>query len=195
MRVVSAERLRAGLRPRAALLPGILGMTLLWWLPAAFVVGLGDLASGCTPLGCLGTFWDDLWPGALVYLALTYPLGALTTVVLERLEVPRRAPWLFDPPTRVWQTVAGLASLGIVLLGLAAGRALFTEVGRWLLYTLWVPLFDAVVLLGLLSDPGGPTSIWPAVAVGLPVVGFQVCWWYGLGYASVRVVRRLGRLP
>lgn len=194
MRVVSVERIRASLRPRVALLPGILTMTLLWWLPAAFLVGLGDLGSGCTPLGCLGRFLDELWPGALLYLALTYPLGALTTVVLERLDMPRRAPWLFEPPTRVWQAVVGFATLGSVLLGLAAGRALFTEVGHWFLFTLWVPLFDAVVLLGLLGDPGGPTSIWPAIAVGLPIVGFQVCWWYGLAYATVRGARVLARL-
>lgn len=174
------------LRPRRELAPGLLATLLVWALPAMLLT-MGDVQPGCTPLGCLEGFLDLLFPGSWVYIFLTYPIAAVVTAGMERAGLDTYVPWLFAPTPGVAWTAVGVGVFGLVLFGLASGNALFTGVGRWVLYTLFVPVFDAVLVVSLATSDHGIRSIWPTIAVGIPVVICQVLWWYGIAHGAVKI--------
>lgn len=189
---VFAETIPRWLRPRRQLAPVLLATMLVWTLPATLLT-MGDVQPGCTPFGCLEAFLDLLFPGSWLYLALTYPTAAVVTAGVEHVELDEYAPWLFAPTPGVARTAVGVGLVGIVLFALAGGNALFTWVGRWVLYTLFVPVFDAVLMISLVTSDHGIRSIWPTIAVGIPVVICQVCWWYGIAHGVVMIRQRIRR--
>lgn len=189
---MSAEGVKRWLRPRRELAPTLLATLAVWALPAILIT-MGDVQPGCTPTGCLQEFLGRLFPGSLVYLVLTYPIAAGVTVGVERRRLDTLAPWLFSPSSSVAKTAVGLGIPALLLMGFAGGHALFTPVGKWILYTLFVPVFDALLALRLFTAEPGIRSIWVTIAIGLPVVICQVCWWYGIAHMLVASRRRLRR--
>lgn len=180
------------LRPRRELAPVLLATLLLWALPAILLT-MGDVQPGCAPFGCLEAFLNLVFPGSWLYLALTYPVAAVMTEGVEYAGLDTYAPWLFAPRPGVARTAVGVGVVGIMLFGLAGGKTLFTGVGRWVLYTLFVPVFDAVLMISLLAPDIGTQSIWPTIAVGIPVVICQVSWWYCIAHGVVKIRQRIMR--
>ncbi len=127
-------------------------------------------------------YWQFIFIGGLIYLALSLPMGRFARRVEERLRsvtfVPRTDPIVATVQVLIASTLIGLL-VGVLAVGFSFG-ALFGAIGQWIAavgLVLLIMLVVLVVLGGIISLPGGVINLFnrpdkpdqtvnPPVAIG-----------------------------
>lgn len=144
-------------------------------------ITINELTSQSTGLGrrIPDHNWQFIVIGAIIYLALSLPLGRMARMVEARLKsvtfVPKTDPIVAAVEVLLASTVLGLLA-GVLADGFGLG-AIANEVGLWIAalgLTLTIMLFVLIVLGGIISLPGGLMGLFsrpdqPAIPDNSPV--------------------------